>query len=161
MIFVTVGTQWPFDRLIRLMDDWAAANPGRDVFAQTWKNAYRPRHMRWEEQLAPARFREMCQAAEIIVAHAGIGAVMTALGLGKPIILMPRRFQLKEHLNDHQMETARALRGRAGIHIADTAEELYAAIGVGGAGLSAAITPPKASDLLLSTVRDFIEGRSP
>ncbi len=33
MIFVTVGEQLPFDRLVRAVDEWAAAS-GKEVFAQ-------------------------------------------------------------------------------------------------------------------------------
>src|SRR6185312_9191493 len=33
VIFVTVGTQLPFDRLIMAVDEWAGAAPGRRVFA--------------------------------------------------------------------------------------------------------------------------------
>ena len=34
MIFATVGTQLPFDRLIAAVDRWAGTRPGREVFAQ-------------------------------------------------------------------------------------------------------------------------------
>lgn len=34
MIFVTVGHQTPFDRLIRLVDRWAEENMRHDLFAQ-------------------------------------------------------------------------------------------------------------------------------
>jgi hypothetical protein len=34
MIFATVGTQLPFDRLLLGLDSWAAANPGIPVLAQ-------------------------------------------------------------------------------------------------------------------------------
>ncbi len=34
MILVTVGTDGPFDRLIRIVDDWACRNNRSDIFAQ-------------------------------------------------------------------------------------------------------------------------------
>ena len=34
MIFVTVGTDSPFDRLMQVVDEWAAASGRTDVFAQ-------------------------------------------------------------------------------------------------------------------------------
>lgn len=34
MIFVTVGTQVQFDRLIRTVDEWAGARARSDIFAQ-------------------------------------------------------------------------------------------------------------------------------
>ena len=48
MIFVTIGSMFPFDRLIRVMDGWAAANPGVETLAQIGDGAYEPAHMRWE-----------------------------------------------------------------------------------------------------------------
>ena len=34
MIFVTVGTQLAFDRMIKAVDEWAGARGRTDVFAQ-------------------------------------------------------------------------------------------------------------------------------
>ena len=45
MIFVTVGTQFPFDRLLRTVDD--AFDKGlinEEVFAQTGESNYKPRN---------------------------------------------------------------------------------------------------------------------
>jgi len=35
VIFVTVGAQMPFDRLVGAVDTWAGTNNRRDIFAQT------------------------------------------------------------------------------------------------------------------------------
>lgn len=59
-----------------------------------------------------------------MVAHAGMGTVLTALELGKPLLLLPRRGDLHETRNDHQLATARWLQDRPGIHIAWEAPEL-------------------------------------
>ena len=40
MIFVTVGSQLPFDRLVRAVDDWAAGNGGAAAFAQIGASSY-------------------------------------------------------------------------------------------------------------------------
>ena len=44
MIFVTVGTQLPFDRLVRAVDAWAAEHPQVDVFGQIGPASFRPKH---------------------------------------------------------------------------------------------------------------------
>ena len=55
MIFVTIGSMFPFDRLIRAMDDWAAAQPEPvELVAQIGEGSYRPAHMRWVPSLARA-----------------------------------------------------------------------------------------------------------
>jgi UDP-N-acetylglucosamine transferase subunit ALG13 len=43
--------------------------------------------------------------ATAIVAHAGIGTILTGLEMGKPLLVMPRKASLGEHRSDHQMAT--------------------------------------------------------
>lgn len=124
MIFVTVGTQLPFDRLICAADGWAAAHPGTPMFAQIGPGATRPEHIPCEVFLPPARADALMREADLIVAHAGMGTVLSALSLRKPIVVLPRRGVLSEHRNDHQMATARWLQGRSGISVAWEAEDL-------------------------------------
>ncbi len=107
MLFVTVGAQMPFDRMIRAVDAWAEKKTGVEVFAQIGKTDLRPKHIRWVEFLAPQEFRYYFQSATAIVAHAGMGSIITALELGKPLLVMPRRGDLGETRNDHQVATAR------------------------------------------------------
>lgn len=106
MIFLTVGTQGPFDRLVRAVDDWARARGRDDVYAQIGDSRYRPQHIAATRFLSADEFKEKIQAASLIVSHAGMGTIITALELGKPIIILPRRSDLKEHRNDHQIATA-------------------------------------------------------
>src|SRR5262245_16726664 len=99
MIFVTVGTQGQFDRLIRTVDEWAGLRARTDVFAQIGKSVYRPRHIRSKRFIDPAEFRKLVEASRLVVAHAGIGSIITALEFGKHIIVMPRRADFGEHRN--------------------------------------------------------------
>ena len=66
-----------------------------------------PKHICAKPFVDPAEFRERVESASVVVAHAGMGSIITALELGKPIIVMPRRGDLGEHRNDHQLATAR------------------------------------------------------
>ena len=107
MIFVTVGTQLPFDRLVGAVDTWAGAAAGREVFAQIGPARIEPRHIEYARFISPQQCSERMVAATAIVAHAGMGTILTALELGKPLLIMPRRGELGEHRTDHQFETAR------------------------------------------------------
>jgi UDP-N-acetylglucosamine transferase subunit ALG13 len=118
MIFVTVGTQLPFDRLVRTVDEWAGRIGRRDVFAQIGPSGYRPQHVQWADFLAADECRRRIEAARVVVAHAGMGSILTALELGKPIIVMPRRSDLREHRNDHQVSTARRFLAQGRIDVA-------------------------------------------
>jgi UDP-N-acetylglucosamine transferase subunit ALG13 len=124
MIFVTVGTQLPFDRLVRGVDDWAAARGRTDVFAQIGPGVYEPRHIRWQRFVTPDEFRAHLDAAEAIVAHAGMGSILEALCNAKPILVMPRRCDLREHRNDHQLATVRRFLAMGRIRAAMDEHEL-------------------------------------
>jgi UDP-N-acetylglucosamine transferase subunit ALG13 len=124
VIFVTIGSMFPFDRLIRVMDGWAAANPGTELLAQTGDGAYEPRHMPWVRRLDQADFARTVAGARLVVAHAGMGSVITADQFGKPIVILPRLKEQGEHTTDHRLATAAWLRGKPGIHVADRDEDL-------------------------------------
>ena len=119
MIFLAVGTQLPFDRLTRAMDAWCEGNSGRaEVFGQIGRvgpDNYRPRHFEWAETISPEDFRDKAQGAEVIVSHAGMGAIITAMTFRKPIVILPRRANLGEHRNEHQMATTKKFCDRSGI----------------------------------------------
>lgn len=123
MILVTVGTQLPFDRLIKAVDAFAKELT-KPVLAQIGKGSYTPQNMKWIKNIEPADFDKVFRDATVIVSHAGIGTVLTAKRFGKPIILVPRQASLGEHRNDHQLATVSQLEGRPGIYIAHTDEEL-------------------------------------
>jgi len=127
VILVTVGTQLGFDRLIKAMDELAPALK-TPVIAQTGPGEYQPRNMQAQSGFASEEFEQIIKNARFIVSHAGIGTVLTAQRLAKPIILFPRRFELGEHRNDHQLATVRKLEAHPGILVAFTKEELPARI---------------------------------
>ncbi len=130
MIIVTVGMQLGFDRLIAAMDA-LAPTLGMKVIAQTGKGSYQPHNMEARVKIAPAEFEALLGEARLIVAHAGIGTVLTAARCAKPIVLMPRRADLGEHRNDHQLATVAKLAGRPGILVAANESELPARIAEG------------------------------
>lgn len=105
MIFVTVGTQLPFNRLISTVDQWCAESK-TDVFAQVGPTDKIFSHLSSEAFISPEKADELMRNAELIVAHAGMGTIITATQHGKPLIVMAREFKFGEHRNDHQVATA-------------------------------------------------------
>jgi UDP-N-acetylglucosamine transferase subunit ALG13 len=119
VIFLTIGSHEPFDRLVQAVDQWAAAYPGW-VFGQITESAgYRPVNMEWVGRMDAAAYDRRVAESELLIAHAGMGSIITALSAGKPIVVMPRRGHLQETRNDHQWATAARLKGRPGIHVAE------------------------------------------
>jgi UDP-N-acetylglucosamine transferase subunit ALG13 len=124
VIFVTIGSMFPFDRLIRVMDAWASAHGETETLAQIGDGTYEPSHMPWVRRLDQAAFARTVAEARLIVAHAGMGSVITADEFRKPIVILPRLQDRGEHTTDHQVATANWLRAKPGIHVADHDEDL-------------------------------------
>ena len=159
MIFVTVGAQMPFNRLVRSVDQWAATRNGRnDVFAQIGETSWRPGHMQWTPVLRPTDFRHRLYEADAVVTHAGMGTILTALEFGKPVVVMPRRGDLHETRNDHQLATAAAFADAGLVSVAWNERELPEVL----RGLDGAIAPRRAGShaslRLLKTLHGFIHG---
>lgn len=158
MIIVTVGMQLGFDRLIAAMDE-IAPTLGMPVVAQTGKGTFRPQHMEAREKIAPAEFEALVDKARLVVAHAGIGTVLTTARCRKPIVLMPRRVAFSEHRNDHQLATARKLAGRPGILVAMEVNELEPRIAEGLALGDWTTMQSSTARQLNSALAAFIENR--
>jgi len=160
LIFLTVGSHEPFDRLVRCVDDWCGASGhGADVFGQITKRAeYSPRHFETVPTLGPAEYDKRFDQAEIIVSHAGMGSIITALSKQKPIVMLPRRGHLHETRNDHQFATMQRFRSWPGILAAEDEAELPGLldqVADGGMATSQKISP-FADDQLVAAVRNFI-----
>lgn len=111
MIFVTVGTQFSFDRLIMAVNSWAERNKGEAVVGQIGHGQYTPSFMEAYPFIVPDEFQSYQKNARLLVSHAGMGAILNGLENMKPLIIMPRKAELGEHRNDHQLATARRFRG--------------------------------------------------
>ena len=158
MIFVTVGHQLPFDRLIRAVDRWAGARGRGDVIAQIGRTPFRPTNIEWSEQLTPAEFRAHVERAEVLVAHAGMGAILTALELRTPVIIMPRLATQREATNDHQLATARRFGDAPGIAVAMDDSSLHDRLDRIGDLDGGRTISPYAPGRLLEAVREFVFG---
>lgn len=156
MIFVTVGTQLPFDRLVACVDRWAARRPGVHVLAQIGLGGRRPAHLQWREQLGPAEYEVMLRAADLVVAHAGMGTVLRAMDLGKRLVVLPRRAGLGEHRNDHQLATAQQLASRGVATVAADERELAALLDRPEAVPLVAPAPDGRRSELVEALADFV-----
>jgi len=162
VILVTVGAQMPFDRMTRAVDEWAGERGRKDVFAQIGPTDWRPRHMEWTQFLEPEEFRRRVAESDILVAHAGMGSIISALEAGKPILVMPRRGDLRETRNDHQVATARRFAEQGRVSVAMDEVELKAKLDGIDSMRAAGSISPWASPGLIAGIRAFIEtGRVP
>lgn len=157
MIFVTVGTQLPFDRLVHSIDRWATTHPV-EIFAQIANSKSPPQTIAWSRFLSPLETRRHMENAEIIVAHAGMGSILTSLSMGKRIIVMPRLASLHEHRNDHQLATTSKLKTVSGLTVAEDTSALIHALDSFVFGAPLLPIRQLASEELLANLRIWIDG---
>ena len=161
MILVTVGGQMLFDRMVAAVDAWAGRTGRKDVFAQIGPTDLVPKHIDWVHLMAPDEFRRRVREADAVVAHAGMGTILTALEYGKPLLVMPRRGDLAETRNDHQVATAERFRELGRVHVAGDEKALAEWLDrVADLRGSDAICP-SASPELLAALREFVLGAGP
>jgi UDP-N-acetylglucosamine transferase subunit ALG13 len=125
MIFLTVGTVLPFDRLVRAVDEAVAAGIIQTpVFAQIGATRLRPRNMEYAAVLDKHDFDRKVAEAEYLISHAGMGSITTALERNKRLLVMPRRKKFREGVNDHQVATARQFGALGHVLVAYDTEEV-------------------------------------
>jgi len=126
VIFVTVGSQIPFDRLVQCIDEWAGCQtpPHDALLAQIGASERPPAHIEWTRRLSSAEYLERVASSRAVIAHAGMGTILTAIDLRKPILVMPRIGCMGETRNDHQIATARHLQQIVGLSVAWDESEL-------------------------------------
>lgn len=160
MIFVTVGTHEPFDRLVQAVDDWCGTiEEPPEILAQVTERAsYRPRHFPTVATLTPEDYDHHVSRAQAIVSHAGMGSLITAFSARKPILILPRRGHLHETRNDHQFATMQRFRKFAGVFAAEDETQLPQVMDRlhrAKNDLEATISP-YADKALISALRNFI-----
>lgn len=157
MIFATVGTQLTFNRLIQYLHEVVEQHP-HEIFAQTIDKKYEYRaigRLVCVKALTPQEFDRHMSTARLVVSHAGMGSIISASRFQKPIILVPRRCDLGEHRNDHQVDTTRRFADSRGIYVANERREIAELL---LADLEARPALDPASSSLISGISRFIAG---
>lgn len=132
MIFVTVGNATQgFRRLLDAVD--ALGRNGffeqEPVFLQTGNSRdFRSALYQYRPFLADEEFQRRMERADLIIAHGGCGTLLYAIRCKKVPVVMPRRKQYGEHVNDHQMQLVQALASEGRIVPAYEPWDLSAAI---------------------------------
>jgi UDP-N-acetylglucosamine transferase subunit ALG13 len=125
MIFVTIGNEqrYKFTRLLRKMDE-LAPEISEEIVMQIGFDSYQPKHCNYFSFIPHEEYIELFKRSKLVISHCATGPIIYAKKYNKPLILFPRKAEYNEHLDNHQMETAKSVEGRKGIHIAYQEEEL-------------------------------------
>ena len=131
MIFVTVGPhEQQFNRLVKCIDN--LKHDGviqEDVVIQTGYSTYKPKYCKWQTLFPYQEMLKMVNEARIIITHGGPSSFIMPLQIGKTPIVVPRRHEFNEHVNDHQVSFSNAVAKRTGtIIVVDDMDKLGATI---------------------------------
>lgn len=121
-VLVTLGqSEWGFRRLVERL--CAVLPPDVDITWQTGATDVTGLPVTPHPLLPAEDLAELARTADVIVAHAGVGAAFTALRAGVCPVLVPRRAGRGEHVDDHQSQLASDLE-RRGLAVTTDADEL-------------------------------------
>lgn len=151
MIFVSVGTnEARFDRLLRAV----AELPGEDprLVQHGHSIAIPGAAVELVDFLAFDEMTAAIRRCRVFVTHAGVGSVLVALANGKRPVVVPRRKEFGEAVDDHQLQLARRF---AAADLVTLVEEPAAlADAIAGGGHDTSVTP--SAGALAADLRDYL-----
>ena len=127
MIFVTVGThEQPFNRLVEYIDNLKKDGTiAEEVIIQTGYSTYEPKYCKWQKLFPYQEMIKLVGEARIVITHGGPSSFIMPLQIGKTPIVVPRRHEFNEHVNDHQVSFSKAVMERIGtIIVVDEMDKL-------------------------------------
>ena len=131
MIFVTVGThEQPFDRLLKCIDKMVEDKKIKEkVIIQKGYTDYEPKNCESYKLIPYDDMQKYINEARIVVTHGGPASFIAPLAIGKIPVVVPRKKEFDEHVNNHQLEFAKQIEKRIGnIIVAETNEEIIDSI---------------------------------
>lgn len=127
MIFVTVGThEQPFNRLVECIDNLKRDGViEEEVVIQTGYSTYEPKYCTWKKLFPFQEMTKLVDEARIVITHGGPSSFIMPLQVGKTPIVVPRKFEFNEHVNDHQVIFSKAVVERMGtIYVVEDIDKL-------------------------------------
>lgn len=127
MIFVTVGThEQPFNRLVKCVDDLKKEGIiTEEVVIQTGYSTYEPKFCKWQKLFPYQEMLQLVDKARVVITHGGPSSFIMPLQIGKTPIVVPRRHEFNEHVNNHQVSFSKAVDDRLGtIIVVDDIDKL-------------------------------------
>jgi UDP-N-acetylglucosamine transferase subunit ALG13 len=107
--FVTVGNMHqPFRRLLDAVEAAAHALPP-PIVVQSGHTPFASSRMQVVPFMPMDDFSRQVDGADILVMHGGAGSIIHAAAAGRRPLVMARRFDLGEALDDHQVQFAEAM----------------------------------------------------
>lgn len=111
MIYITLGTQGnDFSRCLRMVEQLIEERGIKErVIAQVGNSQYRPQGVVCFDYVSEVDYQKYILEADVIVTHAGSGALFSSIKKGKKTIAVARLRKYGEMDDDHQTELVRKL----------------------------------------------------
>ncbi len=127
MIFVTVGThEQSFDRLLKCIDKMIDNGQiTEEVICQKGFTNYKPKNYKSEKLLPYETMQDYIEKARIVITHGGPASFLDPLKYGKIPVVVPRKKEFNEHVNNHQLDFSKEVEKRMkNIIVAESEEEI-------------------------------------
>lgn len=110
MIFVVLGTQkFQCNRLLKMIDNMVGNGYlSEEVYAQKGHSSYKPENYQTVDFLSKEEFDKKIAECSLLITHGGVGTILSGINNNKPVIVFPRLKKYKEHVDNHQLDIARA-----------------------------------------------------
>jgi len=126
MIVVTIGTnEQPFDRLVRAVSELETSEP---LFVQYGSSTITSGPGDWRDYLGFDELASRMRDARVVICHAGVGSIMLARQCKRRPIVMPRRVDRLEAVDDHQLLLAQRLHASGLVTLVEDEGDLAEAI---------------------------------
>ena len=83
-----------------------------DVFAQIGYSTYEPKHIKYSKLISYNEMNKYIEEARIVITHGGPASFVAPLQVGKIPIVVPRKVDFGEHVNNHQLDFAKKVSKR-------------------------------------------------
>ena len=114
-----------YNRLLKAIDELIAEGKITDtVFAQIGFSDYKPKHFETCDYMKKEMMDQKIKESDLIITHSGVGTIMTAIQLGKRVLVYPRLVKYKEHVDDHQVEIGLAFEKRNYVCLCKESDDL-------------------------------------
>lgn len=152
MIVVTVGTnEARFDRLLEAV---ATLRVQDEILVQYGSSSVRPANAARSHEFLPFDdLLEEMRGARVVVMHAGIGSIMSALACGKRPVVVPRLVRFREAVDDHQLPVARRLETAGLVTLVEDLSRLEEAVIAAAEAVDVSVGP---DERLVAELREYI-----
>jgi len=155
MILVTVGTnEAPFDRLLHVFE---VSPPEEELLVQHGPSSIRPPGATCVDYLPYDELAEAIRRARVVVTHAGVGSIMTALANGNRPVVVPRLRRFGEAVDDHQVELGHRLHEEGLVTLVERPEDIGAALDATTSARPLELGPDRR---LVAELVDFVQAHS-